>query len=155
MCLRDRRSGASVGLRAEYRGHPEIIGRRARNAVDIDLIELVRPDERHDHREKGDDREDDHGGDRRFVRKQAAACILPQAAALDFARRGSGAVMLAISRILPSGRAPIDHVGHEVECDDERGVENHDAHHQRVVALQGAVDEVAPDSRQAVNLFHN
>jgi len=46
-------------------------------------------------------------------------------------------------------------IGEEIERDDQRGVEDRNAHHQRVVAVERALHEVAADAGQAEDLLDN
>src|SRR3954467_335783 len=43
----------------------------------------------------------------------------------------------------------VDHVDEEVEGEDENGDEHDGPHDEGVAAVQGSLDEVAPDARQA------
>src|SRR5258708_1741322 len=47
----------------------------------------------------------------------------------------------------------IDEIDHEVEPDDERSVEDDDAHDEGVIAVEGALHEIAADARNPENLL--
>jgi hypothetical protein len=76
---------ADVRLHAEQGGHAQIVGRRAGNPVDIDVVELMRPGVGHDDRHDGDGGQHDHRGDGGLVGEQTPPRVLPQTAALNFA----------------------------------------------------------------------
>src|SRR5207302_6815633 len=45
----------------------------------------------------------------------------------------------------------VENVGEKIEQDDEGGVENDHAEHERVIAIDRAFDEVTPDAGNAEN----
>src|SRR5688572_295631 len=61
----------------------------------------------------------------------------------------SGTSLIAHLRVDDATR----HVGDDVGQDDDAAIEDGDAHHQRIVAVGGALDEIAADAGNAEYLF--
>src|SRR5437899_9793026 len=70
-------------------------------------------------------------------------------------RLGGKAVTVMGPSVVPDARIEqaIDQIDGEIGQDDQHAVENGDAHHQRVVAIEGRLDEIAPDPRNAEDLL--
>ena len=49
----------------------------------------------------------------------------------------------------------MDEIGDQIERQDQGGVDDHHAHHHRIVALKGADDEEFAQARQAENPLHH
>src|SRR6267154_213631 len=68
---------------------------------------------------------------------------------------GGKAVTVMVSSVVPDARVEqaVDQVDGEIGEDDQHAIEHRDSHHQRIVAIEGRLDEVAPDPRNAEDLL--